>query len=127
LLPLGKRLEQKDPKDYAVKYLLRRLLSWSSSAEDRKLAVVYARDMVGAKPSEPAYRASLAGAYMNLWEKTRNPEDADKAIAAYREHLRVAPADAEFRSWAEHLIKVTEKEKADYLKAQGASKSKGSS
>lgn len=105
LKDLGRRLLRRDPNDDSVKHRLLFVLErYPGSLEERHEAVALAQSLLKRQPSKVSYHATLAGAYMLLWEGTKSPSDADKAIANYRKYLQLAPPNATFRKRAQMWI-----------------------
>ena len=104
LKSVGERLVRRAENDYDVKAYMARILRTSTSLEERKKALAYAKDLVRLEPKRPSAYSTLGGVYFTSWLKTKNPDDGDKAVAAYRKYLDLAPRNAEWRPQAERLI-----------------------
>ncbi len=104
LIPVGKRLLSHDPKDVSVKYNLIKVLTCSVTASDKEEAVKYAQDLLLAKPENANYHATLAGAYLSIWFRSKDNSLANKAIAEYQQYLQLAPANADYRQTVNRLL-----------------------
>ncbi len=104
LIPVGKRLLSHDPKDVSVEYNLIKVLTCSVVASDKEEAVKYAQDLVRARPENADYHATLAGAYLSIWFRSKDSTLANKAMTEYRQYLQLAPADADYRRTVNRLL-----------------------
>ena len=109
LKSVGQRLLQHTPGDYDVRYYVATILANSRSPLDRSKGQAYAEDLARQRPKDPAALGLLGGVYYQSWVQTRSKADGERAVAAYRRYLQVAPADYAFRQVAEYLINKVEK------------------
>lgn len=110
LKDLGRRLWHYNPTDTGVQLRLLNVLHRDpSTAQDRRDILAIAQDLQRRHPKEPNYYASVGGAYMVIWEKTKSRDHAAKAIAAYRRYLELAPPNAAFRKVAQSWIDYIQK------------------
>lgn len=101
---VGRRLLRRSANDYDVKSVMVKVLEIGSSNE-WNMALSYAKDLVKLQPKNPKSHSLLGSVYFNSWNKSKDPAKGRAAIAAYKEYLRLAPPNAEWRPQAEHLIK----------------------
>ncbi len=106
LLNVGKRLLAHHPNDYDVEYELVDCFNPSQSVAGKQQATLYAKDLIRRHPEKPSVYAALGGVYFASWLAKRNREDGKKAITAYEEYLRLAPANYEWRKQAEKIIRL---------------------
>jgi len=109
---VGERLAKRDPKDYAVKYRLVKVLDPGLSAQQKQQALRHARDLVRLQPRRASAHASLASVYYRTWLVGKGQSDGNSAIAAYRKYLQLAPAKDSFRKQAQQIIKMIQQERA---------------
>lgn len=103
LLPVGRRLYQRNRKDYDVAYFLADMLNLRD-AEERNEAVGVARQLVILAPTRPSAQASSGWIYFRSWLATRQEEDKSKAIQSYNRYLQLAAKNDSFRPQAQRLI-----------------------
>lgn len=111
---LGERLLARDPGDADVKYHLigvyAGMLGHSFSPEIKQRALARTQEMLRADPRRAAYYASLGGVYYSSWINGHDVTDAQKAIAAYQQYLRLAPPTDSWRGRAQTLIGMIQKQ-----------------
>jgi hypothetical protein len=95
---VGLRLLKHSPGDLDVKYHMTRILTQIVTAQNNRLALSYAKDLVHSRPQRPSSYAALGGVYDDSWEFLGNKADAAKAIAAYQHCLVIMPPDTYWRS-----------------------------
>lgn len=101
---IGERLLRHSPDDEDVKYyLIQCYKPWRSNLEKQK-AVSLAQDLIRTVPSRPGSYSALGGVYFNSWMVSHRKEDADKAVSAYQDYLRIAPQNYAWRQRAEEII-----------------------
>jgi tetratricopeptide (TPR) repeat protein len=105
LIGLSKRLLQRNPRDSYVKYYSTTLLRPSIPAE-RKQAIAHARQMIQRDPKKAKPHSVLGGIYFRSWMTSMSQADANQAIAAYRQYLKLAPPADTFRKSAEANIRM---------------------
>lgn len=110
-LKVGERLVQRNPKDIEVGSLMQKYWGYSMSVVDRHKAVSLALKMAKANPTYIYRLAYVARAYLNLWSLTGKREDRLAAIEAYRQYLKVLPANNPYRVTAKELMEFLEKSK----------------
>ncbi len=104
LVAVGKRLLRRNPKDYDVQYyLVEAFKPWKSEAEKQE-ALSYAQDLIRKNPNKPSAYGALGDVYHACWVVKRQPTDAEKAITAYEQYLRLAPLNYESRPATEKII-----------------------
>ncbi len=118
---LGERLLKRDPNDQTVKFLMVDVLSFSIKPGASERGLKYAQELVNSKPLIPNNYSVLGSAFLARWMKSKAPSDADKAIDAYKQYLRLAPSDDPWKGRAQSLINTIKEDKirvAKELKAK---------
>ena len=107
LREVGNRLIQRFPSDTTIKVYQSRVIVYTSqmTPEDKKEALKLAQGAVNSQPKVLNNYATLGGVYYVSWMKSHSQSDSQKAIAAYRKYLELAPKDDNFRPRAESIIK----------------------
>lgn len=111
LLDVGKRLAQRNAKDWDVKFYIVSIMM-NGPHPNKQEALKYAQENVKANPKRPSSYTSLGSIYWWSWRQTGSKVDADKAIAAYRKYLQLERPNHEFRSIAERIIKRIQESQA---------------
>lgn len=103
---VGLRLVEHSPDDYSVKYQTIRILTVTFTPQDKLKALTYAQDLIRSDPSKADAYGLLGGVYLRSFDQDhkRNRSDGDKAVAAYQEYLKRAPATDFWRTQAQTLI-----------------------
>ena len=104
LKDLGERLLKHNPSDILVEWQMGSILQPSMIPAERQLALNYAHDLIRRSPNNPDYYTNLAGTYYDIWLGTKKASDGEKAAAAYRVYLNMAPKDDPFRKRAQNII-----------------------
>ncbi len=113
LVPLGRRLLQANPHDLEVKSHLVSiyggLLVTQSSLPNvtgdlKATAILYCQDLIQANPANPRYRSQLGFVYCSCWRRSHDEQDKQRAIAAYRDYLKLAPPNETYRSDVEYIL-----------------------
>ncbi len=104
LMPIGKRLLEKDLNDFDVEYAYANCFGASLSPEDKTAALAYADQLIKKYPAKPSVYSVKGGVYFSYWIDHRNDQDARDAIKWYQEYLRLAPANYEWRKEAKSTI-----------------------
>ena len=100
------------PNDNDVKYYLIQCYEPERSEQEKEKAVTLAQNLVLSAPHRPGVYSALAGIYFRLWMVSHQAEDANKAVSAYQEYLRIAPKNYAWRRQAENIV--------DYIKSRQA-------
>jgi hypothetical protein len=109
---LGKRLLERNARDFDVKYFLGQQFSSSKLQEERGLALRYAKELQNV-PAERGRGYRLEGfVYQLRWNRQHNVADVNKSVAAYRRYVAIAPPRSSAQSSILKLIAVLEREKA---------------
>lgn len=108
LSSVGERLLRRNRKDFDVKYNLVRVMDGGIYPEQRERAITYSEELIRQAPNDSKVYAMLGSTYYKIWNRTNLQKYADKAIAAYRKYLAVAPSDALYRLSAEKTIERIE-------------------
>lgn len=111
LASLGKRLLRRNPNDVDVNFYIINMLNMAQPSE-RALAFTCAYRLARINPKRASSYSSLGWVHFRSWMLTKNPQDADKAIAAYTKYLQLAPANDPFRPRAQQIIALIRKRKA---------------
>ena len=106
LKKVGERLAERNPKDYEVKYYLVKILNPGRYLSERQEALRYSRDLIRIAPKRLSAHTALGFTYFKIWLVTKNKDDGDKSIAAYRKYLELAPSNHNFRKQAILTIKM---------------------
>ena len=104
LVDLGKRLLQRNNRDYDVQYSLIQCMALSPSELEAQQAILLAKNLVHTYPAKPSAYACLGSIYFNVWYTHQKPIDGDEAVAAYQRYLRLASPDDPWRLQAQTLI-----------------------
>lgn len=112
LKEVGERLLKRNSKDDEVKFYLVSVLDPGLYASEKAQALQLAQELIRSQPKRPSSYSVLANTYLAIWSKSKSPDDAHKAISAYRQFLQVAPKDHPFRKQAAAWIKFLESKKS---------------
>ena len=104
LKDVGARLLKHDPSDIAIEWRLVTILDPGLYPAEKDQALAYAFDLVKRTSNSPDAQTRLAATYYQIWMGTKEWSDGEKAIAAYRVYLNMAPKDAPFRKRAQSII-----------------------
>lgn len=109
LLSLGERLLQRSRHDPDVLYVMVPLMGLYGTQATAERAVQYANELVDSRPNAAAYRDLVGAAYDYLWVRWHRAQDARRAISAFREAMRLAPASGLIPRW-KHMISGLERD-----------------
>ena len=101
---VGARLLKLHPNDDDVEYSYVKCLTDDPTRACRLQALANTRLLVRKNPNVPSVYALLATVYSALWASNNDKQYAAKAVEAYQEYLRKAPADFAYRKQAESNI-----------------------
>ncbi len=101
---VGERLLGHASNDNDVRYYLIQCYDPEHSEQEKQKAVTLARNLVRSAPRRPGSYSVLAGIYFRLWMVNHQAEDANRAVSAYQEYLRIAPKSYAWRRQAENII-----------------------
>lgn len=105
LSPVGRRVAERDPKDYkAIRAYLR--VAAPKTPQERQQAIGFAQTLIRLHPQDPQYRAVLGSMYGRSYARTGNKQYKALAIAGYQDFLRMAPANDPFRPHARDMIEI---------------------
>lgn len=94
----GRRLMRANSKDAVARMGFIVIASYMpTNMGERQEVLRAAQELQRLDPKNPSYYTALGTAYGTMFDLTKNPADADNAIAAYQTYLRLAPANAPFR------------------------------
>ena len=88
---IGERLLRHTPNDNDLKYYLIQCYEPEHSEQEKQKAVTLAQSLIDSAPHRPGAYSALAGIYFRLWMVNHQAEDANKAVSAYQDYLRIAP------------------------------------
>ena len=91
LLPLGKRLVARDPKDAHVRYWTNILRNSSDNINDHLSLLKEVKARVKKSPQDAESRRGLAAVYFSLWGKTKKRSYSSLAVQQYKEFLKLYP------------------------------------
>lgn len=110
---VGERLLSRNPNDYEVEYLFVSVLSPGITAKEKQQALFHIQALLRKYPQKRArIHSLLGGVHYKLWVVSQSQADADKAVAAYRQYLRLASPHDKWRQNAMQMIKHIQQRQA---------------
>lgn len=110
LKDIGLRLARRDAKDYDVRYYLCKSLVPDRIPANKALALRLCDEMQSLSPKRPSAYSARGSVYFRCWLARKEEKDRKGALSAYKHYLQLAPATDEFRSQAQRLITMLQKE-----------------
>ena len=111
LSSVGERLVRRFPKEDELKFYVIKVLDPGLVASERPKSLKLARELVQSQPKRPSAYSVLGETYFKIWTKSKNPADANKAIAAYRKVIQIAPPNhpscKEAQGWIKFIQRLT--------------------
>ena len=109
LVPLGRRLLRRAPRDLVVMRTMLLIHPFETEA-DQKTVLRYSDMIVASDPQNPFFAAVSGYTHMGVYLRNGSRENLEKAIAGYRRFLALAPPKDEFRPAAESYAEDLEKD-----------------
>lgn len=109
LILAGRKLIQRNPKDYSVLYYLVKIMDPGRSVSERLEAISYSERLVQMEPKRANAYSALGYTYLKSWLKSKSKSDRDKALSAYNRFLNLAPLNDSFRPQAIRIISLLKK------------------
>lgn len=109
LVPLAKRLLQKNSNDYSVLYVLVDMFDADKTWLTKQEALAYAQKIIALSPGKPESYTPIGGVYYASWLNSKSPVDGTNAVRYYRKYLSLASPNEPFRKQAELLISDIER------------------
>lgn len=108
---VGERLLQRNPKDVSVKMRMCSILTSSRNPQEPQRALKMAKELVADNSKSANRYLCLGNVYYSLWFRDQQKVQREGAIAAFRQYLKLKPANEPGRERVQGLINLLQRTK----------------